>query len=217
MPQNLTNEKSTLMSSWLYWCPSNRVLITYLKFGYFELNWLVSIWFLKFQSCHVVLEKDSCFKMAARVLFLYKTGFSDTRISIAKIRWLWDHLIFIMGILILVRQHLCIEKSLGSYFQLILRYIMIGVYILSIRTIPDYPGQTGSISGLLMPWHQQVILQLRYWKGSVDAALYMPLQPFGTLYLHLLNVPLPLIPSRVAWRLIYLMWPIPRSTESYIV
>ena len=55
-----------------YWCPSNRVLITYLKFGYFGLNWLVSIWFLKFQSCHVVLEKDSCFKMAARVLFLYK-------------------------------------------------------------------------------------------------------------------------------------------------
>ena len=36
-------------------------------------------------------------------------------------------------------------------------------------------------------------------------------------YLHLLNVPLPLIPSRAAWRLIYLMWRIPRSTESYIV
>ena len=37
------------------------------------------------------------------------------------------------------------------------------------------------------------------WKGSVDAALRMPLHPFGTLSLHLLNVPFPLIPSRAAW------------------
>ena len=51
----------------------------------------------------------------------------------------------------------------------------------------------------------------------VDAALRMPLHPFGTLYLHLLNVPLSLIPSIAAWRLIYLIWRIPRSTESYIV
>ena len=55
------------------------------------------------------------------------------------------------------------------------------------------------------------------WKGLVDAALRMPLHPFGTLYLHLLNVPLPLIPSRAAWRLICLMWRIPRSTKSYVV
>ena len=31
------------------------------------------------------------------------------------------------------------------------------------------------------------------------------------------NAPLPLIPSRAAWRLTYLMWHIPRSTDSYIV
>ena len=55
------------------------------------------------------------------------------------------------------------------------------------------------------------------WKGLVDAALRMLLHHFGTLYLHLLNVPLPLISSRAAWRLIYWMWRIPRSTESYIV
>ena len=55
------------------------------------------------------------------------------------------------------------------------------------------------------------------WKGLANAALRMPLHPFGTLYLHLLNVSLPSIPSRAAWRLIYLMWCIPRSTESYIV
>ena len=55
------------------------------------------------------------------------------------------------------------------------------------------------------------------WKGLVDAALRMPLHPFGTLSLHLLNVPLPLIPSRTARRLTYLMWRIPRSTDSYIV
>ena len=58
------------------------------------------------------------------------------------------------------------------------------------------------------------------WKALVDAALRMPLHLFGTLYLqllHLLNVPFPLIPSRAAWRLIYLMWRIPRSTEFYIV
>ena len=55
------------------------------------------------------------------------------------------------------------------------------------------------------------------WKGLVDAALRMLLHPFGTLSLHLLNVPLPLIPSRAVWRLIYLMWRIPRSTDSYIV
>ena len=35
--------------------------------------------------------------------------------------------------------------------------------------------------------------------------------------LHLLNVPLPMIPSRAAWRLTYLMWRIHRTTESYIV
>ena len=52
---------------------------------------------------------------------------------------------------------------------------------------------------------------------TMKYALRMPLHPFGTLSLHLLNVPLPLIPSRAAWRLIYLMWRIPRSTESYIV
>ena len=38
------------------------------------------------------------------------------------------------------------------------------------------------------------------WKGLVDAALRMPLHPFGTLYLHLLNVLLPLTPSRAAWK-----------------
>ena len=55
------------------------------------------------------------------------------------------------------------------------------------------------------------------WKGLVDAALRIPLHPFGTLSLQLLNVPLPLIPSRVAWRLTYLMRRSPRSTDSYIV
>ena len=47
-------------------------------------------------------------------------------------------------------------------------------------------------------------------------ALRMPLHPFGTLSLHLLNVPLQLILSRAAWRLTHLMWHIPRSTDSYI-
>ena len=55
------------------------------------------------------------------------------------------------------------------------------------------------------------------WEGLVDAALRMPLQPFGTISLHLLNVPLPLIPPRAAWRFIYLMRRIPRSNEPYIV
>ena len=55
------------------------------------------------------------------------------------------------------------------------------------------------------------------WKGSVDAALRMPLHLFGTLSLHLLNVPLPLIPSRAVWRLTNLTWHIPRSTDSYCV
>ena len=54
------------------------------------------------------------------------------------------------------------------------------------------------------------------WKGLVDAALRMPLHPFETLSLHQLNVPLPLIPSKPAWRFIYLTWRIPRSIESYI-
>ena len=72
------------------------------------------------------------------------------------------------------------------------------------------------------PCHQRTKIssecQDAVWKGLVDAALRMPLYPFGTLSLPLLNVPLPLIPSRAAWRLIYLMWRIiPRSTESYIV
>ena len=55
------------------------------------------------------------------------------------------------------------------------------------------------------------------WKGSADAALRMPLHPSGSLSIHLLNRPLPLIPSRAVWRLPYLMWHIPRSTDSYIV
>ena len=49
------------------------------------------------------------------------------------------------------------------------------------------------------------------WKGLVDAALCMPLHSFGTLSLHLLNVRLPLMPSRAVWRLIYSMWHIRRS------
>ena len=38
-----------------------------------------------------------------------KTVFPDMGISVIKIRWSQDHLIFIMGISILVRQHLYIE------------------------------------------------------------------------------------------------------------
>ena len=40
---------------------------------------------------------------------------------------------------------------------------------------------------------------------------------YGAPSLHLLNVPLPLIPSRAAWRLTCLMWHIPGSTDCYIV
>ena len=55
------------------------------------------------------------------------------------------------------------------------------------------------------------------WKGLVDAALRMPLHPFGTLSLHLLNGPLPLIPTGAGRRLTYLMRHIPRFIDSYIV
>ena len=61
------------------------------------------------------------------------------------------------------------------------------------------------------------ISKMPFGRGLVHAALRMPLHPFGTLFLHLLNVPLSLIPSRAAWRPTYLMWHIPRSTDSYIV
>ena len=71
------------------------------------------------------------------------------------------------------------------------------------------------------PWVQRTKISLEYqfaiWKGLVDAALRMPLHPFGTLFLHLLNMPLPLITLRAAWRLAYLMCRIPRSIDSYIV
>ena len=71
------------------------------------------------------------------------------------------------------------------------------------------------------PCDQRTKISLEYqdaaWKGLVDAALRMPLHPFGTLSLHLLNVSLPLIPSRAAWRLTYLMWRIPRSTDTHNV
>ena len=55
------------------------------------------------------------------------------------------------------------------------------------------------------------------WKGLVDATLRMPLHSFKTLSLNLLNVPLPLIPSRAAWRLTYFIWRSPWSTDSFIV
>ena len=64
---------------------------------------------------------------------------------------------------------------------------------------------------------QKIKYQHVVWKGLVDAALCMPLNPFGNLSLHLLNGPFPLIPSRAAWTLAYLMWHIPRSTDPYIV
>ena len=54
------------------------------------------------------------------------------------------------------------------------------------------------------------------WKGLVDAAVCMPLHTFGTLSLHPLNVPLTWMPLSAAWRLTYIMWRIPRSTDSYI-
>ena len=87
--------------------------------------------------------------------------------------------------------------------------IYIHVYICCLCILPPGPGdQRTKISSEC---------QEAVWKGLVDTAMLMPLHPFGTLYLHLLNVPLPLILSRAAWRLIYSMWRIPRSTESYIV
>ena len=42
-------------------------------------------------------------------LFQYKTISPGICFSIIKIRWSWDHLIFVMGILMLVRWHLYIE------------------------------------------------------------------------------------------------------------
>ena len=51
----------------------------------------------------------------------------------------------------------------------------------------------------------------------LDIALHMPLNRFDTLPPHRLNVPLPLMPSRAAWRLIYLMWHIPQFNDSYFV
>ena len=48
--------------------------------------------------------------------FHIKTVFSDTGISIIKVTWLWDCLIFIIGTPILVRWYLYIETA--SYFWL---------------------------------------------------------------------------------------------------
>ena len=50
-------------------------------------------------------------------LFQYKDSLSRYDISIIKIRPSWDCLIFIMGIPILVRWHLFLEKSLPLFFK----------------------------------------------------------------------------------------------------
>ena len=105
----------------------------------------------------------------------------------------------------------------NSLFQ---SHVILWIMLCMVKSRHIYPSCSLCIlqSG---PWDQRTKIssecQDAVWKGLVDAALRMPLHPFGTLSLHLLNVPLPLIPSRAAWRLIYLMWLIPRSTESYIV
>ena len=86
---------------------------------------------------------------------------------------------------------------------------------------PAYISQLLSLYNLTRPCHQRKKIssenQVAVWKGLVDAALCMPLHPFGTLSLHLLNVPLPLILSRAVWKHTYLMWRIPRSTDIVLV
>ena len=52
---------------------------------------------------------------------------------------------------------------------------------------------------------------------SETIRLCITLHPFGTLYLLLLHVPLPLMPSRAARGLVYLMWHIPRSNDFYFL
>ena len=80
---------------------------------------------------------------------------------------------------------------------------------------PAYISQLLSLYAPSRPLRSEY--QDAVWKSLVDAALHMPLHSFGTLSLHLLNLPLPLIPSRAAWRLTYLMRHILRSTDFYIV
>ena len=52
-----------------------------------------------------------------RVIFQYKTIFPSTRIPTRKIRWSWNHIIFVMEISILVRYHLYTEMASRVFFQ----------------------------------------------------------------------------------------------------
>ena len=74
---------------------------------------------LKHNTCHAPVKKPffSFYRRLQLVvlsnsdLFQYKITFPGMGISIIKIRQLWDHPIFIMGIHIAVRQHLYIEMA----------------------------------------------------------------------------------------------------------
>ena len=59
--------------------------------------------------------QDGCWGVWG-IISIYRPSFPDTVIPVIKIRWSWDHLISIMGILVMVRQHLYTEMDPVVHF-----------------------------------------------------------------------------------------------------
>ena len=68
-----------------------------------------TFWTLFVLSCHFISVTYMIYMRYVSILFNVKTVFPRYRIPVLKIRRSWDHLIFNLGITILVRWHLYIE------------------------------------------------------------------------------------------------------------
>ena len=71
--------------------------------------WILNVQFILWSVCKL-----------QRPVSIWRPSFRGMGIPMLKIRWLWDRLIFNMGIPILVRQHFCIVSGIQSV--MILKY-----------------------------------------------------------------------------------------------
>ena len=158
-------------------------------------------------NCYIISRLDCC-----NSLLYGAKGYNISKLQpcqnnaarMLSFRRKFDHIIPVLK----VKHWLPVEQRI-EYKVLLLTYKAL------YGKAPTYISQLLSLYAPSRPLRSEY--QDAVWKGLVDAALHMPLHSFGTLSLHLLNLPLPLIPSRAAWRLTCLMWHILRSTDFYIV
>ena len=136
-------------------------------------------------SCNSLLYGAKCYKISQ--LHLYQNN--DARML--SLRRKFDHIIPVLNDLhwLLFEQRVEYKVLLLTYKALYGKAPVYNSHLLSLYT-PTRPRRSET---KISSEYQGAI-----WKGLADAALRMPLHLFGTPSLHLLNMDLPLIPSRAA-------------------